>query len=684
VKNVSPAVEDVDTRTDVYSLGVVLYALLTGSLPFDSARWKQKPFHELLRQLREEDPPRPSTKISGDRDTQKATAELRQIEPHQLVNLLRGDLDWITMKAVEKDRALRYGTPSELAADIQRYLHHEPVTARPASTAYRVRKYIRRHRVGVGVAAGFLIVLMAFAINQSIQLRRITRERDRANRIADFMSGMFRVSNPSEARGNTITAREILDKSSKDIDTGLSKDPELQAQMMDLMGRVYEHLGLYSTAQGLLSRAVEIRRRVLGPEDPDTLLSMNNLANSLSDQDKFEEGDKFYQQVIEAARRTRGRAQRTMVMAMNNFALNLIDEGHVPEAEKMQREVVESDSRTLGPEHPDTLTATSNIAITMRRQGHYADAEKTDRQVLEGRRRALGPDHPDTLRSVANLALDLQFEQGHDAEGEQLLRPALDAQKRILGPAHPDTLESMNILAVLIGQEGKLAEQEAILRDLVDTERRSFGPEHSNTLRSINNLGTALEDEGKYAEATEQFRTVFEIQRRLRGPDHYYTLVAMSNLAGVLQNEKKYAEAEKLGREALNIERRKLGDENAVTLAQMDNLATTLEQLGRASEAEKLLQEAKEHQAHVFGPDSLQTARSAYKLAAWAALRGERDKALSLLSQAIDHGLDHAGERLEKDADLKSLRGDPRFAALIEKVRQRVTAQANKPLAGNH
>src|SRR3984885_9363324 len=315
-----PSVPDIDTRTDVYSLGVVLYVLLTGSQPLDTKQWKNRPIDELLRKLREEEPPTPSVKVNAERDTSSAQAEARGTDPRQLVGLLRGDLDWITMKTLEKDRARRYGAPSELAADLRRYLNHEPVEARPASVGYRLRKYTRRHRVAIGVAAGLLLLLAAFSVLQAVQLRRITqerdratRERDRATRITDFMTGMFKISDPSEAHGNTVTAREILDKASTEIDPGLSKDPELQAQMMFTMGNVYERLGLYSQSQSLLTRALEIQRRVLGAEHPSTLGTMQSLSD-------------IY-----------------------------LHQGRYAEAETMLRDTLDTRRRILGPDNPDTL-----------------------------------------------------------------------------------------------------------------------------------------------------------------------------------------------------------------------------------------------------------------------------------------------------------------------------------------
>jgi len=467
-------VQDVDTRTDVYSLGVVLYVLLTGSLPFDAKQWKKQPLHEVLRHLREDDPPRPSAKIGIEKESSGANAESRGVQPKQLASLLHGDLDWITMKALEKDRARRYGTPSELAEEITRYLRHEPVAARPASQGYRLQKYVRRHRVGVVVVVGLLLLLAGFAVAQEVQLRRVieerdrtARERDRANRITEFMTSMFKVSDPGEARGNSVTAREILDKASKEIETGLARDPELQAQLMHLMGTVYDKLGLYPRAEALLRRAVDIRLQVLGAQNPDSLRSADQLA------------------------------------------WVVLQQGRYAEAEKLVRETVETQSRVLGPEKQATLDSMTTLASVYRLEGRLAESEKLNRQTLDIERRVLGREHPDTLATMENLATVLDTE-GHHAEAERAYRETLEIERRLKGPEHPDAVDLMNNVAVTLAEEGRYAESKKIFRETLEIRRRVLGPEHPKTAETLYNLGCVAAMNGDRDEALSLLREAID------------------------------------------------------------------------------------------------------------------------------------------------------------------------------
>jgi eukaryotic-like serine/threonine-protein kinase len=553
--------ETITTASDIYSLGVLLYHLLCGRRPY---RRTTTSWLEVGRQVCEEDPERLSTAVfrveqpSGEAAngegavSPETVSQARRTKPDELRRRLRGDLDTIVLKALRKEPQQRYSSAEQFSSDIGRHLRHEPIIAGSASTAYRLQKYVRRHRAGVAAAAGLLAILIAFAVVQALQLRRTTRERDRANRIADFMTSMFKVSDPGQARGNSIRAREILDKAANNIDKGLASDPDLQAQMMEVMGSVYDNLGLYAPAETLLRHGYETRQKILGPENQDTLRSGRFLA------------------------------------------WNLERRGRDAEAEKLQRQTLESDRRVLGKENLETFRVTNDLTWTLQQEGHYAEAEKLARDALDMERRILGPEDHDTLRAMGNLGWILGRE-GRYAEAEKLQREALDIRRRVLGPDEPDTLSTMNNLGISLRHEKRLAEAEQLYREMLGISRRVLGPEHPLTLRAMNNLGNVLFDEKLYAEAEKLHREILEVRQRVLGPQHPETLSTVANLANALAAEGKYVEADKLTREALDARRRILGLDHPDTAESEYNLATIDVQTGKRDEAFSLLNDAVGH-----------------------------------------------------------------------------------------
>jgi serine/threonine protein kinase len=641
---------DIDTRTDIYSLGVLLYELLTGKTPFESKRLLEAGLDEVRRIIREEEPVTPSTRLHTlDAAEQTTVAKHRQSDPPKLLHLIRGDLDWIVMKCLEKDRARRYETANGLAMDIQRHVANEPVLARPPSAAYRLQKAWQRNKTSFAIATLMAVVLMgATGISVWQAVRAIRAETLGKQRLADselnaalakqrlaeseaiskFLIEVFQSPDPARD-GRTITVAEALGAAAQKLDTDLATQPWLQAELQATLGTTYYALGLYNEAIPLQEKVRNYFLSVSGPEHPGTLNAMHVLANSYADAGRRPEALKLREQVLALRRKALGPEDPDTLRAMSNLANSYDEAGRGDEALKLQEEALALSSKVNGPAHADTLGVMNDLANSYVKAGRPAEALKLREQVLPLRRKVNGPQHPDTLKAIQNLA-DSYFGNGRRDEALQLREEALALYRKISGEEHPDTLAEMEDLALSYDAAGRRDEALKLREQVLALRPKISGPEHPDTIGAMHELAYSYEEAGRRDEALKLWEQVLALRRKVSGPEHPYTLGVMQLLANSYSEAGRQEEALKLREEGLALYLKIRGPEHPDTLVAMHNLANSYQAANRWEEALKLREQVLPLRRKVSGAEHPDTLMAMDNLAISYEAAGRQNQALLL------------------------------------------------------
>jgi serine/threonine protein kinase len=633
---------DIDTRTDIYSLGVLLYELLTGALPFASETLRRAAFDQLLRIIREQEPPRPSARVSTLGEDSQALARHRDTDPATLARELRGDLDWIVMKALEKDRTRRYESAVELAADIRRHLADEPVSASPPGATYRLGKFIRRNRIAVIAGSAVLAALLVGLIVSSSLYVRSERERRRAveaealaeNRLAQstavtgFLQNMLSAADPfqAEPQPKDLSVREAVDAAASRIDEEFTGQPEVEAAVRYTMGVTYHGLAELEEAEEQLSAALSVQRQLHGNHHPDAMETLWSLAlvkehqedrassrrllqelltlsrarpqelntytaNALHElafiayvEGRYVEADSLFAEVLPLRHEAEGGASEGLGQTLHAYGMVKKLLGQHEEAERLLREALEVKRQVYGDDHPDVAECITNLGHFLLSQGRLEEAESLAIEGYEMARRLLGDGHTRTINLAWQVGNVLRS-QGRTGEAKDFTLTNLARQREVLGDRHVRLKSTLYQLGHIALGLDELAEAEHWYREALAVLELEYGPDHKDVEPALRLVASVARERGAYAEAASLHRRALAIARSTRQG----LALSLFQAGRILIDAEEYSEAEAILRESLAVARKERGENSVAVIWSQAHLGRAVGYLGKHAEAESLI-----------------------------------------------------------------------------------------------